>query len=84
MCDLEAFEILGSNFDSGFVLSSIQRGANGKARLGSGVRDQIHDDLVAGERTPAPVFGNKAEEPMFNLVPLAGAWGEVTYVQGDS
>jgi len=53
----------------------MQRGANGKARLGSGVRDQIHDDLVAGERIPTPAFGNKAEEPMFNLVPLAGALG---------
>ena len=81
--DVEVFEFVGAYFDAGFVLSLIQRGTNREARLCGCVRDQIHYDLVAGERTPAPVFGNKAEEPMLNLVPLAGAWGKVTYVQGN-
>jgi hypothetical protein len=27
-------------------------------RLCGCVRDQIHDDFIAGERAPAPVFGN--------------------------
>ena len=74
--DAEVFEFVVAYLDSGFVLSLIQRGANREARLCGCVRDQIHDDLVAGERTPAPVFGNEAEEPMLNLVPLTGAWGK--------
>src|SRR5207249_1322013 len=39
------------------------------------------DDLVTGQRTPAPVLGDEAEQPMLDLVPLAGPWWEVTHVQ---
>src|SRR5208283_4786364 len=34
--------------------------------------------------TPTPVFGNEAEQPMLDLVPLAGARRKVTNLQGHS
>ena len=73
--DVQMLEFLFADFDSGFVFSLIQRGANCEALLGGCVSDQIHNDCVTGERTPAPVLGDKAEQPMFNLVPFTGAWG---------
>ena len=42
--------------------------------------DQTDDDLVADERTTAPVLGNMAESATVNLIPLADAWWEMTHV----
>ena len=39
--------------------------------------DAVHDGLKCGERFPAPVRGDVAEEPMLDLVPLAGPGGKV-------
>ncbi len=78
------FEFIVSDLDPGFVLPRIQGGANDEARLRGCTCDQIHNDLVAGERTPAPVLGDETEQPMFDLVPLAGARRKVTHPQGDS
>ena len=39
--------------------------------------DRVDDDLVADERSSAPVLGDVAEQPVFDFVPLAGAGREV-------
>ena len=59
--DAEVFEFFIADCDSGFVLSLIQRGANGESLLRGGVGDQVYDDFVTGERASAPIFGNEAE-----------------------
>ena len=46
---------------------------------GSGVGNKVDDDLVALQRTTSPVLRNVGEEPMFNLIPLASTWREITY-----
>jgi hypothetical protein len=46
---------------------------NFETRLGGGRRDQIDDCLEASERFSTPVLGDVREEPMFDLVPLAGS-----------
>src|SRR5436190_2070001 len=82
--DGEMCEFLIAYRNPGFVLARIQRGANREARLRGGVRDQIYDNLVGGERTPTPVFGNETEQPMLDLVPLTGAGRKMTDLQGHS
>ena len=49
-----------------------------ETRFGGGRRDEIDNGLKASERFSAPVLGDVREEPMFNLVPLAGSGREVT------
>jgi hypothetical protein len=38
---------------------------------------ELDDCLVADEGPAAPVLGYEGEEPMLDLVPLAGAWRQV-------
>ena len=46
---------------------------------GSRSGDEVDDHLEADERLAPPVLTDEAEEPMLDLVPLAGAGREVTY-----
>lgn len=57
----------------------IQSAANFKACLGGRCRNQIDDYFVADEWFTAPVLADIREETMFNLVPFAGAWRQVTH-----
>jgi len=41
-------------------------------------RDQIDNRLIIPKRFAAPVRGDEREQPVFNLVPLAGALRKVT------
>ena len=56
--------------------------ANGQASARGGVGDQLHDDLVADERTAAPVHRDEREQAMLDLVPFARARWEVAYPDG--
>ena len=47
-------------------------------RVSGGGRDEFHDDFVTHQRFSPPILGDVAEEPMLDLVPLAGRWGEMT------
>src|SRR5258708_7923950 len=63
---------------AGLIDFGIQLSMNFETGFGRGRRDQIDDCLEALERFSAPVLGNVREEPMFDLVPLAGSGREVT------
>ena len=45
---------------------------------GGGGGDQLDDGLVADQRLAAPVLGDEREQPMLDLVPLAGAGRQMT------
>jgi len=45
---------------------------------GRRARDQIDNRLIIRKRFAAPIRANEREQPVFNLVPLAGARREVT------
>lgn len=46
------------------------------------LRDQPNDDFIIRQGFAAPVRADKREEPMFDLVPLAGARRKVTHENG--
>ena len=46
--------------------------------------DQVNNDLVADERTAAPVLSDVAEHTTFDLIPLARARWIVIHVDGHS
>ncbi len=46
--------------------------------------DQFDNGLVARQGFSTPVFGDETEQPMLDLIPLAGPWRKVTYMQRKS
>jgi hypothetical protein len=40
--------------------------------------DQVDDHFMAHQRSASPVLGDVGEHAVLNLVPLAGAWREMT------
>ena len=56
---------------------NVQFGADGQATFGGGAADEIDDDFMADQWLPPPVHADVAEHAVFDLVPFAGAWGEV-------
>src|SRR5689334_781340 len=56
----------------------VQLGTDAEPCFGGRAADQIDHDLAADQGTSAPVVGDVAEHPMFDLVPLAGSGGKVT------
>src|SRR5450755_259962 len=52
------------------VAAGVPLGMDGQARRGRGRADQLDYDLVAGQRPPAPVHRDVAEQPVLNPVPL--------------
>ena len=63
--------------DAGGVGAGVEVGADGEPGRGGGGADQVDDDLVAGQRPAAPVHGDLGEQPVLDLVPLAGARRQV-------
>ena len=66
------------------VAPPIQLGFDGQAGPRGRVADEIHDDLVADQRTTAPILRDVAEHPVLDLVPLAGPGREVAHVDPQS
>ncbi len=71
-------------FDLRLVVMGVQRRLHDQSGSRRGVGDQIYDGLAAGQRLAAPVLRDKAEEPMLDFVPPAGAGREVTDHEPDS
>ena len=60
------------------VFPTIQTAGHLESFGGGRARDQIYDRLIIPKRFTAPIRGDEREQPMFNLVPLAGARRKVT------
>src|SRR5687768_10477999 len=67
-----------------FVGILVQLGPNVKPCFGGRAADQIDHDLAADQGASAPVVGDVAEHPMFDLVPLAGSGWKVTDLDLDA
>jgi hypothetical protein len=70
-------EFLVRDFDSRRVVSIIELRLDAQTFRGRRVTDQIDDDLAADQRPTTPILGDVAKHPMFDLIPLAGAWREM-------
>ena len=71
-------EFFIGNFDARRVRVFIKDGLDMQPLGGGCASDQIDHHLPTDQRPTSPVGGDMAEHAMFNLVPFAGAWGEVT------
>src|SRR5262249_6973657 len=43
--------------------------------------NEVDDGFMAQQRSASPILGDETEQPVLNLVPFAGAWRKMTYVQ---
>jgi len=62
------------------IRSTIKFGSDLQACPCRCVGDQIEDDFVTDQWSTSPILGNVREHPVLDLVPLAGAWREVGYM----
>src|SRR6185312_14880874 len=72
-----------AHLDRGLIVVRVQRRLHDQAGACRRAGDQTDDSLAANQRPATPVLGNEAEEPVLDLVPLAGAWREVADDQPD-
>ena len=70
---VDLFNFLIRHLAAGGVFPTIQTAGYLEALGGGRARDQIDDWLIIPKRLAAPIRGDEREQPMFNLVPLAGA-----------
>jgi hypothetical protein len=69
-------------FDAGRISISVDFGMHFEAGFGDGGGNEADHDLHRDERFAPPVLADEAEQPMLDLVPLAGSWGQMA--DGDS
>ncbi len=74
----ERGDLLIGNFNARGVLVSIKFCPHLETGPRGDGSDQLDNDLVTGERSPAPVHADVREQPVPDLVPLAGAGGQMT------
>ena len=67
------FPLLDGRFDSGGVEVEVEVGAYCESGRGGGVGDEADDCLVGFQRSSTPVSSDSGEEPVFDLIPFAGA-----------
>ncbi len=58
------------HLDAKGIFTGIKLGFHPESRRCADASNEVHDRLVIDERTPAPVFGDMAEEAMLDLVPF--------------
>src|ERR1700684_322354 len=73
--DLGKFHI--AYFPAFFISARIKLGMKLKARFGRGGTDEVHHNFEAFQRSAAPIPCDMTKEPVFDLVPLAGAGRKV-------
>jgi len=67
--------------NAGGVDTGIPLGLHRQPGAGPGGTDQLHDGGVVEQRLAAPVLADRRKQPMFDLVPLTGARGQVADLQ---
>src|SRR5665213_2937511 len=72
--NLQAIHLLVGDLDADRIKPGIKLCFDDKASLRSDAADELHYGLVIDERPATPVLGDVTEEPVLDLVPLAGAW----------
>ena len=82
--DLNPGKLFVRNFDAGLVDFGIQLSVNLETCFGSGRRDEVDDCLKTAQRLPTPVLRDVRKQPMFDLVPFAGARREMTHRDAES
>src|ERR1041385_9367290 len=80
----DARKLFIAYFYSGFVVTFIQSRPYQQPGFRGRVGDEIDDHPVTGQRTTAPVLGDKAKQTVFDLVPFAGTRRKVADLQAQA
>ena len=75
--DRQVVDVLLGVLDAGGVRVGVEFTVDGQSGGRGGVADQVDDDLVGFQWPAAPVHGDLGEQPVLDLVPLAGSRWEV-------
>ncbi len=76
--DVHGSELIVGDPDAGRIGHGIELTTHLETGFCSCRADQLNDHLMADQRLSPPVAGDEGEEAMLNLIPLAGAWRQVT------
>ena len=66
-----------------FVPRRVEFALHFEPSLGRRCRNELHHSLVRAQWFSPPVYGDEREQPMLDLIPLAGARGKVAYGDRD-
>ena len=72
------------HLDSRGILTGVEFGQNPEPGRRPGVPDAVDDSLIRRQRGTAPVRRDVTEEPVLDLVPLAGAGWKMAHLDGQS
>ena len=72
------------HLDTKGILTRIELGFHREPGRRADAADELRDRLVIDQRATAPVFGDVAEQPMLDLVPLRGPRRKVRHADGES
>ena len=81
---VEGSHLLIRYFSAGLIVILIKHGLYGESGRCRGIGDQVDNGSPINEWTAPPVPGDEGKEPMFDLVPFAGARGEVADMDRES
>ena len=76
--DLDLFELLVGNFDADLIVIGVQHCLDSEPGARLRATDEIDDGLIVDQRLSSPVQADKREEPVLDLIPLAGSRRVVT------
>ena len=75
---VHSLKFLIRHIPSGRVFPTIQTAGHLEPFGSRRASDQVYDRLIISKRFTAPIRGDEREQPVFNLVPFAGARWKVT------
>src|SRR6266852_2554367 len=82
--EMQRRQLLVGHLDASRIGTTILHGSDRQPLIGGGVGDQFNDRFQPGQRLGAPIDGDVGKESVFDLVPLAGAWGKMADGDGES
>jgi hypothetical protein len=82
--DVKSLEFLIAHFDASWIGVGVLDGSDDQSFLGGGMRDEFNDRFKRDQGLGTPVNGDVGEEPMFDLVPFAGAFRKMTHGDAES
>ncbi len=76
--EMKRLEFFIGDFDTGRIEMAILHGSDSQPFLRGRVGNEFNDGFQRGQRLGTPVNGDVGKKPVFDLVPLACTWREMT------
>jgi hypothetical protein len=82
--DVETLHLCVVHFESGLVGSRVELGVDEQPVRCTDAANQLNNGFMVDQGTASPVFGDVAEEPMLDLVPLGRARRKMRNADGQT